>query len=217
MVRNMVRKLQVRCQHNPDHVVLLDGLQKHEHEDCRDLPRACLLCNASVPQQNLTAHLEATHSWAEVAQKQMAMQELAAAGQEAAMAELRESMMQQQQAAIAQQEAAITELQGSMMQQQQAIQLLLEEKLGTEPRSFRAAGFTVHRCRQAGYSAKGPKNAFGGLDIDDEEDEEEEAEETSPSPNPNPNCKCKSNPNPNPDSSHHHDLLYTYHTNVKSG
>jgi len=155
MVRNMVDGLQVRCRHNPEHVVRLDQLQQHEEEECGDLPQGCFLCGARVPQQNLAEHLEATHTWAEVALKQVAMQEAAAAQQqerqEATNAELRETLVQQQ-AAMAQQERAMADLRDTLMQQ-------FQEKLGTDPHSFRAAGLTAVRCRRDGYSAMDCKEA----------------------------------------------------------
>ena len=53
----------------------------------------------------------------------------------------------------------MAELQESVIQQQQAMHRLLDEKLGTEPRSFRVAGLTAVRCLQVGYSVKDLKLA----------------------------------------------------------
>jgi len=166
MVRNMVDGLQVRCRHNPEHVVRLDQLQQHEEEECGDLPQGCFLCGARVPQQNLAEHLEATHTWAEVALKQVAMQSdleemlQQQQAQQRAMAEIQETLTKvAMQSDLAELQEPLTKQQQQAMNDLRDTLIQFQEKLGNDPHSFRAAGLTAVRCRHEGYSAMECKEA----------------------------------------------------------
>jgi len=166
MVRNMVDGLQVRCRHNPEHVVRLDRLQQHEEEECGDLPQGCFLCGARVPQQNLAEHLEATHTWAEVALKQVAMQSdleemlQQQQAQQRAMAEIQETLTKvAMQSDLAELQEPLTKQQQQAMNDLRDTLIQFQEKLGNDPHSFRAAGLTAVRCRHEVYSAMECKEA----------------------------------------------------------
>jgi len=156
----------VRCRHNPEHVVRLDRLQQHEEEECGDLPQGCFLCGARVPQQNLAEHLEATHTWAEVALKQVAMQSdleemlQQQQAQQRAMAEIQETLTKvAMQSDLAELQEPLTKQQQQAMNDLRDTLIQFQEKLGNDPHSFRAAGLTAVRCRHEGYSAMECKEA----------------------------------------------------------